>query len=162
MWEARQAPWENGAFTGPSSGLYKSVDGGTTWSANLAGSLPGHTITRIATSPSNAGRLFISMANFGHGHVFRSDDGGASWRDVDGGQLPDVPHQAVLVRPDAPKTIWVCGDAGVYASYDEGLTWMNLTRNLPRVMVVDLVFQEARKWLVAATYGRSVYRLAIE
>ncbi len=31
LWEARQAPWENGEFSGPGSGLYKSVDGGTTW-----------------------------------------------------------------------------------------------------------------------------------
>src|SRR6187399_1539897 len=27
LWEARQGPWENGAFTGPGSGLYKSEDG---------------------------------------------------------------------------------------------------------------------------------------
>src|SRR5467141_1163855 len=31
LWEARQAPWENGQFSGPGSGLYKSIDGGTTW-----------------------------------------------------------------------------------------------------------------------------------
>ena len=31
MWEARQAPWENGAFSGPGSGLFKSTDGGATW-----------------------------------------------------------------------------------------------------------------------------------
>jgi hypothetical protein len=31
MWEARQAPWENGAFSGPGSGMFKSTDGGTTW-----------------------------------------------------------------------------------------------------------------------------------
>src|SRR5256886_2810613 len=31
LWESRQAPWENGQFSGPGSGLYKSVDGGTTW-----------------------------------------------------------------------------------------------------------------------------------
>src|SRR5438094_4265411 len=31
LWEARQAPWENGAFSGPGSGLFKSTDGGTTW-----------------------------------------------------------------------------------------------------------------------------------
>jgi ligand-binding sensor domain-containing protein len=66
------------------------------------------------------------------------------------------------VRPDIPTTVWVCGDAGVYASADEGMTWMNLTRNLPRVMVVDLVFHQAKKWLVAATYGRSVYRLDVQ
>src|SRR5216684_1416309 len=31
LWEARQGPWENGSFTGPGSGFYKSTDGGTTW-----------------------------------------------------------------------------------------------------------------------------------
>lgn len=143
-------------------GFYRSADGGTTWSANLAGPLPGHTITRIAASPVDADRLFISMANVGHAHVYRSDDGGTSWRDVDNGQLPDVPHHALLIRPDAPSTVYVCGDAGVYVSPDAGATWMNLTRNLPRVMIVDLVFQQAKKWLVAATYGRSLYRLAVE
>src|SRR6266540_2543440 len=29
LWEARQGPWENAAFTGPGSGVYKSTDGGT-------------------------------------------------------------------------------------------------------------------------------------
>jgi photosystem II stability/assembly factor-like uncharacterized protein len=29
--QARQGPWENGAFSGPGSGLFKSTDGGTTW-----------------------------------------------------------------------------------------------------------------------------------
>jgi photosystem II stability/assembly factor-like uncharacterized protein len=31
MWAARQGPWENGAWNGEASGLYKSTDGGTTW-----------------------------------------------------------------------------------------------------------------------------------
>src|SRR6478672_51089 len=31
LWSARQGPWENGAFQGPGSGLYKTTDGGNTW-----------------------------------------------------------------------------------------------------------------------------------
>ena len=31
MWAGRQGPWENGAWDGTESGLYKSTDGGTTW-----------------------------------------------------------------------------------------------------------------------------------
>ncbi len=31
LWEARQGPWENAAFSGPGSGLFKSTDGGDTW-----------------------------------------------------------------------------------------------------------------------------------
>src|SRR5437868_1207277 len=40
LWQARQGPWENGAFTGPGSGLFKSTDGGTTWRP-LTNGLPG-------------------------------------------------------------------------------------------------------------------------
>ena len=31
LWAARQGPWENGAWQGTGSGLFKSTDGGTTW-----------------------------------------------------------------------------------------------------------------------------------
>src|SRR4029434_4867074 len=31
LWQARQGPWENGVFTGPGSGVFKSTDGGGTW-----------------------------------------------------------------------------------------------------------------------------------
>ena len=31
LWAGRQGPWENGAWNGPNSGLFKSTDGGTTW-----------------------------------------------------------------------------------------------------------------------------------
>lgn len=31
LWAARLAPWENGQWAGPGSGLYKSIDGGDTW-----------------------------------------------------------------------------------------------------------------------------------
>ena len=37
LWEERQAPWENGVFTGPGSALYKSTDGGTTWREIMTG-----------------------------------------------------------------------------------------------------------------------------
>ena len=31
MWEQRQGPWENGAWSGTNGGIFKSTDGGTTW-----------------------------------------------------------------------------------------------------------------------------------
>jgi len=143
-------------------GFFRSLDGGTTWSANLAGgAMPGVTITRIATHPTDARTVFVTLANFGNRHVFRSTDSGASWVDIDGGHLPDVPHHGVLLRPDVPNEIWVCSDAGVYTSSNAGRAWHNASANLPPAMVVDLVYHRAGKTLFAATYGRSIWRLTL-
>jgi len=144
-------------------GFFRSLDGGGTWSADLSGAtLPGYQITRIdSTAKLGADWLFITIANFGHSHVFCSKDGGKTWEDVDKGELPDVPHHAVVIRPDQPKTIYVGNDAGVFVSHDSGKTWINMTGNLPNATVVDLVLHEKDSTLSAATYGRSLWHTQI-
>ena len=143
-------------------GVFLSRDGGDSWSANLAGPLPGHAITAIAASPASADLVLAAVANFGHSHVFRSEDGGSTWEDADKGLLPDVPHHSLVIPPDAPETVCVASDAGVFVSEDFGRTWMALTRNLPNAMVVDLIYQVRDATLTAATYGRSMWRLQIK
>src|SRR5215475_12397109 len=79
LWQARQGPWENGAFSGPESGLFKSTDGGTTWS-QLSGGLPtfaqGLGRIGIAIAPSDPARMYALVeAREGPG-LYRSDDAG--------------------------------------------------------------------------------------
>ena len=64
-------------------------------------------------------------------------------------------------RPDQPDTVIVCGDAGVHVSADLGATWESLSKNLPHVMFIDLVYHAADQNLYAASYGRSIWRLAL-
>ncbi len=140
-------------------GFFRSTDAGMTWSDNLAGSiLPGMIVTRIETHPKNARIVLVTVGGRGNSHLFRSDDAGSSWTDVDGGKLPDAPLHAVVIRPDAPDTILVAGDAGIFQSLDFGKTWASLAGNLPNTMLVDLVYQEKDKALTVATYGRSLWR----
>jgi photosystem II stability/assembly factor-like uncharacterized protein len=143
-------------------GIYRSTDGGNTWSEDLASPvLPGFTITRILTGPANAQSVYVTVANFHASHVFRSKDSGTTWEDIDRGQLPDVPHHAVAIPRARPATVYVCSDAGVYVSTDSGDNWRTLTRNLPTVPIVDLVYHEIDGTLTAASYGRSVWRLKV-
>lgn len=141
-------------------GVFRTTDGAKTWSPNLSGGLlPGHAITRLASSPVNPDRVYVTVANFGHSHVFASSDGCRTWQDIDKGQLPDVPHHAIAIPRIAPDTIYVCNDVGVYASADAGKTWSDMSRNLPHVMIVDLAYHETDKTLSAASYGRSMWRI---
>jgi photosystem II stability/assembly factor-like uncharacterized protein len=144
-------------------GLFRSTDGGETWSPNISSSmLPGHTITRLETHPKDARLLYATVANFGHAHVFRSLDGGNTWEDVDKGQLPDVPHHVVLIRPDELNRVYVGNDAGVFALDVSAGTWTNVTKNLPNAMVIDMVYHLKDAALFVATYGRSIWRLKLK
>ncbi len=143
-------------------GFFRSTDGGDSWSADLAGAeIPDRTITRIAAHPNNADLVFATVANYGHSHVFRSEDGGISWRDVDGGTLPDAPLHSAALLTGRPDSVVVVGDAGVFITENLGETWRNLTGDLPSTQMVDVVHHSGDDTLTVATYGRSLWRLEL-
>jgi photosystem II stability/assembly factor-like uncharacterized protein len=143
-------------------GLFRSVDGGDTWSGNIASAaLPGFQINRIESHPTDWRIAYVVVGNFGGRHVFRTGDGGSTWVCIDSGMLPDVPYHSVVVPAWNAMTIYIAGDAGVYASNDEGQSWVDVTANLPNVSIIDLVCHEKGRTLTAATYGRSLWRIQL-
>jgi photosystem II stability/assembly factor-like uncharacterized protein len=83
LWEAREGPWENGAWNGAGGGIFKSTDGGQTFT-QLTSGLPKDIIqAHIAIAESNPKRLIASVAskpnNVG---LYRSDDAGATWAQI--------------------------------------------------------------------------------
>jgi len=84
MWAGRQGPWENGEWEGTESGLFKSTDGGTTWK-KLATGLPtiADGLGRIGfcIAASNSKRLYACVDATKGGGLYRSDDGGESWKE---------------------------------------------------------------------------------
>ncbi|HEX7019410.1 MAG TPA: hypothetical protein VF159_05345 [Gemmatimonadaceae bacterium] len=85
LWEARQAPWENGVFSGPGSALFKSTDGGTTWKP-IGKGLPtfaqGLGRIGIGIAPSLPSRMFATVELSRGSALFRSDDEGENWYKV--------------------------------------------------------------------------------
>src|SRR5947199_4821622 len=75
-WQMLRTPW-NIYTTGARGGLYKSTDGGDTWTRLSAGLPPGNLGKIGATvSPANPGRVWATVEADAMGGVYRSDDAG--------------------------------------------------------------------------------------
>ena len=88
LWSARQAPWENGQWKGPGSGMFKSTDGGSTW-RRIGDGLPGFEqgLGRIGicVAPSRPGRIYAMVeARPEFGGLYRSEDSGEHWKRING------------------------------------------------------------------------------
>ncbi len=83
LWEAREGPWENGAWNGAGGGIFKSTDGGQTFT-QLSGGLPKEIIqAHIAIAESNPKRLIASVASKPNSlGLYRSDDAGDNWAQI--------------------------------------------------------------------------------
>ncbi|MES2645483.1 MAG: glycoside hydrolase [Bacteroidota bacterium] len=82
LWAGRQGPWENGAWNGAGSGLFKSTDGGNTWKQLTKGlPTPAEGLGRIGfcIAPSNTNRMYATVDAGKLGGIYRSDDAGESW-----------------------------------------------------------------------------------
>ncbi len=87
FWQARRTPWML-VSGGAGSGMFKSTDGGDTWTeitrnAGLPTGIWGD--IGISVSGANSNRVYaIIEAGEGQGGVYVSDDAGASWRKTNG------------------------------------------------------------------------------
>jgi uncharacterized protein (TIGR03437 family) len=128
--------------------------------------LPNRYVTDIALDAGTQRRAFISYSGFNAstpetpGHVFATDDQGATWRDISG-NLPDTPVNSIAIDPVYPSTLYVGTDLGVFHTIDGGATWIRLGNGLPKVATYVTRYHAATRSIVAATHGRGVYRLEL-
>ena len=116
-WQARQYPWQS-YFTqvsGPGSGLYKSTDGGKSWSRMQPQGWPAGDLGRISLAPVRTAtglRLYATISVPQAGGLYRSDDGGASWQRVNAeAALAGYYASRIEVAPNDPDVVYAVGQS---------------------------------------------------
>lgn len=129
LWAGRQGPWENGAWNGPNSGLFKSSDGGNTWHQLKQGLPdPSEGLSRIGfcIAPSDPSRLYATVAaNDKYGGIYRSDDAGETWKKLNSDQrFWGRGDDFAEVKADPKnKDVVYTADVVVWRSSDGGMSW---------------------------------------
>jgi photosystem II stability/assembly factor-like uncharacterized protein len=138
-YEHQRLPWEL-QDGGPGTAIYKTTDGGANWT-KLANGLPSGPMGRIGLTicRSKPDVLYAVYDNHNlkpgatnpdttiNGQVFRTDDAGRTWRQVNPDNV-DVSGKAgysfnqIVVDPNNPDRIWITG-ASLSYSGDGGKTW---------------------------------------
>lgn len=112
---------------GPSSGIYKTTDGGITWT-KLEGGFPGGELGRIGidVSPVNPDLIYaVVEAKDGKGGIYRSTDRGASWEKRSGTYTSGNYYQELTCDPHLADKIYIT-DTYYKVSTDGGKTTGNL------------------------------------
>jgi len=128
MWHGQRKPWTiiSGALEG---GIYKSADGGDTWT-KLAGGLPRELFGRsnVAISAANPNRVYALIEARPGSGLYRSEDSGATWTLVNGqGSLITRPfyYTTLGVDPNDADVVYV-GNEGWYRSSDGGKSFRTM------------------------------------
>ncbi|MGH9161842.1 MAG: VPS10 domain-containing protein, partial [Vicinamibacteraceae bacterium] len=139
-------------FGATGGGLWKTVDGGVTWSAVSDDAFESSSVGAVAIAPSNPDIVYVGMGETqlrgniiqGDG-VYKSTDAGKTWTHV--GLEKTMAVSRIRVHPTDPEVVYVAAlgdpysatpDRGVYRSSDGGTTWDKILFRDGKSGAVDL------------------------
>ena len=130
IWEAFRSPWQISSG-GPDSGLWRSTDGGETWTdLTRHPGLPAGILGKIgvAASPARAGRVWALFEHEKEGGLYRSDDHGDTWEKVSDDQKLISRawyYMHLTADPQDAETVYV-NNLDFWKSTDGGRTFVEI------------------------------------
>ena len=148
-------------FVGTDDGMvWVTRDGGDNYE-DISEGIPERWITSIVHDPLDDLGVYMTVSGFRFGEsdsqVFYSNDLGDNWIEI-GSNLPDIPVNDLVIDEQIPGLVLVATDIGVYLTLDNGSNWDLLGIELPIVPIIDIDLHSESRTLVAASYGRGMFR----
>ena len=150
-------------WAGTDDGLvWKTDDGGKHWSDVTPDGLSAWSkVTQIDASSHDESTVYVSVSRMRvddlHPYIFRTHDGGKTWKSISEGLPPDAPVNAVREDTQRKGMLFAATEKSVWMSWDDGAHWASLQINLPHTSMRDLWIQDND--LILATHGRSIWIL---
>jgi len=136
-------------------------------SQNLEGCSTGF-ISDIEVNPNRISQIWVAFAVYSMGtgqasKVFTSDNSGDTWEKYSLGLPPGLPvYKIKYVQQQPPHyLLFALTDVGIFKSTDEDPTWYPFNQNLPEKIVTDLEINPKFNTVVAATFGRGLWKSPI-
>jgi len=132
-WHTHRPPWSvYGPIDGPGGGLYRSRDGGRTWSHLSGNGLPEGDWGRIGVDVAADGKRIYALIQAKRSGLYRSDDGGDTWTLANAD--PRLTSRAwyfnrVTIDPQNSDVIYI-PNVALYRSEDGGKT-ISVVRGAP-------------------------------
>jgi len=150
-------------WAGTDDGLiHVSRDNGGTWQDVTPPHMPAWAyVGSIEMSPHDPDTIYVAATCFKHDdyrpYLYRSEDGGAHWETLNAGFPQGEITRVLRADPERDGLLFAGTETGVFASLDDGVTWMRMEGGLPVVPIYDLKIKHGD--LIAATHGRSFWVL---
>jgi len=141
----------SGIIAATPTGIYKSSDGGITWTLKKVASDAFGFFT-ATVDPTNSLVIFAAGANV----YIKSSDGGNTWNTLNPGFIPTA-SPAIAIDRLVHNTIYVSSFAGNAAvSTDGGVTWATVSSGLGFAQVQDLLVIPGTSRLFAPTFNNGL------
>jgi photosystem II stability/assembly factor-like uncharacterized protein len=127
LYQEVRTPWSFDGG-GPGSGIYKSIDGGTTWKQLQGNGLPTGVLGRIGIAVGANGERVYALIEAEKRGLYRSDDGGESWQFINGDH--NFTQRAwyfmhIFADPKQTDTLYIL-NTGMSRSTDGGQTFSDI------------------------------------
>ena len=153
----------NTLWAGTDDGLiWVTRDGGKNWNNITPPDLTAWSkVTQIEASHFDDQSAYASVSRFRiddlHPYIYRTHDGGKTWKLITSGLPADAPADTVREDPVRQGLLFAGTETSVWVSFDDGDHWQSLQLNLPHTSMRDLGIHDSD--LIVATHGRSFWIL---